>query len=41
LRRRYGLDIAQAILGHASLGATQVYAEVDQQTAIRVMGEIG
>jgi integrase len=41
LRRRFGLEATQAILGHASLGATQVYAEVDRLTAERIMGEVG
>jgi integrase len=41
IRRRYGLEASQAVLGHAELGVTQVYAEVDRDTARRVMAEIG
>jgi integrase len=41
LRKQYGLDIARVILGHASPVVTEVYAEVDHEKAIRVMGEIG
>jgi integrase len=41
VRKRYGLEASQAVLGHAELGVTQVYAEVDRETARRVMGEIG
>jgi integrase len=41
IRRRYGLEASQAVLGHADLGTTQVYAEADQGRARRVMAEIG
>jgi integrase len=41
IRRRYGLEASQAVLGHAELGVTQVYAEVDADTARRIMREIG
>jgi integrase len=41
VRKRYGLEAAQAVLGHAELGVTQVYAEVDQEMARRVVAEIG
>jgi integrase len=41
VRKRFGLEAAQAILGHAELGVTQVYAEVDRDTALRVVKEIG
>jgi integrase len=40
-RRRYGLEVAQALLGHSELGVTQVYAEVDRNVARRAMTEIG
>ena len=41
IRRQYGLEAAQVILGHAELGVTQVYAERDYEKAARVMAEIG
>jgi integrase len=41
IRKRFGLEASQAVLGHTELGVTQVYAEVDRDTARRVMGEIG
>jgi integrase len=41
IRRLYGLEAAQAVLGHTELGTTQVYAETDQAAARRVMAEIG
>jgi integrase len=41
VRKRFGLEAAQAVLGHAELGVTQVYAEVDRETALRVVKEIG
>lgn len=41
IRRRYGLEGAQVILGHASAEVTQVYAERDQQRALEIMREVG
>ncbi len=41
LRRRFGLEAAQVILGHAKADVTQVYAERDFGLAARVMREIG
>lgn len=41
VRGRFGIDAAQAVLGHSSLNVTQVYAELDQQAAMRVAAEIG
>jgi integrase len=41
IRKRYGLEASQAVLGHSELGVTQVYAEVDREAARRVMAEIG
>jgi integrase len=41
IRKRYGLEASQAVLGHSELGVTQVYAEVDRETARRIMGEVG
>jgi integrase len=41
IRKRYGLEASQAVLGHAELGVTQVYAEVDRETARKVMAEVG
>jgi integrase len=41
VRKQFGLEAAQAFLGHAELGVTQVYAEVDRETALRVVREIG
>jgi integrase len=41
VRKQFGLEASQAVLGHAELGVTQVYAEVDRETARRVMAAIG
>lgn len=41
IRRRYGLEAAQTVLGHAKADVTQVYAERDQARAAGVMREIG
>jgi integrase len=41
LRRDFGLDVAQVVLGHKTLAVTQVYAERDVESARRVMGAAG
>ncbi|MGZ3379965.1 MAG: hypothetical protein ACXVBB_06835 [Isosphaeraceae bacterium] len=39
-RREFGLDVARAVLGHASPVVTEVYAEMDQAKASEAMGKI-
>lgn len=41
LRKEFGIDVAQTILGHRSLQVTEVYAERDMAAAAAVMGQIG
>jgi integrase len=41
IRKGFGLEASQAVLGHAELSVSQVYSEVDLQTARRIMGEVG
>jgi integrase len=41
VRRVFGLDAAQLILGHKTLSMTQVYAEVDQGKAVEIVRAIG
>jgi integrase len=41
IRRQYGLEAAQVILGHAKADVTQVYAERDLDLATRIMEEVG
>jgi integrase len=41
VRRAYGLEAAQMLLGHARADVTQVYAERDGRLAFRVAREIG
>ena len=41
IRREYGLEAAQVILGHSELGVTQVYAERDLAKGIEVAKKIG
>jgi integrase len=41
IRKRFGLEAAQVILGHASADVTQVYAERDLQKAVQIMREVG
>lgn len=41
IRREFGLEAAQVILGHSELGVTQVYAERDSAKAIEIARRIG
>ncbi len=41
LRKQYGIEVAKIILGHATLNATQVYAERDLERARGIVAEIG
>ena len=41
LRKTYGLEPAQVILGHKALTVTQVYAEKNIATAMKIMAEVG
>jgi len=41
IRRAFGLEAAQIILGHAWADVTQVYAERDAQRAVEVVKRIG
>lgn len=41
IRKRFGLEAAQVICGHAQADVTQVYAERDLQLAKKVAGEVG
>jgi integrase len=41
IRRRFGLEAAQVVLGHSTADITQVYAERNQALAAQVIREIG
>ena len=41
LRKEFGLDVAQVVLGHATLEVIQVYAERDVEAAQKVMRKVG
>lgn len=41
IRREFGLDVAQAVLGHSYADVTQVYAEVDRKKAVAAVLRIG
>lgn len=41
IRRRFGLEAAQVVLGHSRADVTQVYAERDSSLAARIMAEVG
>ncbi|MBI3461444.1 MAG: site-specific integrase [Planctomycetes bacterium] len=41
VRRQFGLEAAQTVLGHSKADVTQVYAERDFALAARVMREVG
>jgi integrase len=41
IRRRFGLEGAQAVLGHSELGSTQIYAAKSLEAARAIMQEVG
>ncbi|HEX2973110.1 MAG TPA: site-specific integrase [Tepidisphaeraceae bacterium] len=41
LRKNYGLEAAQVILGHKTLTVTQIYAQKNIQAARQIMAEVG
>jgi integrase len=41
IRERYGLEVAQVVLGHAQISTTQIYAESDLSEAVDFMRAIG
>ncbi len=41
IRRQYGAEAAQAVLGHAQLSTTEIYAEKSLDAAREIMKEIG
>jgi integrase len=41
VRKKFGLEAAQVVLGHSSADITQVYAERDQELAAKVIKQIG
>jgi integrase len=41
IRKTYGLEAAQIILGHSKADVTQIYAEINEEKAIQIMREIG
>jgi site-specific recombinase XerC len=41
IRKQFGLEAAQVILGHSRADVTQVYAERDSARAIEVVRKIG
>ncbi|MGK0433575.1 MAG: integrase [Planctomycetota bacterium] len=41
IRKEFGIESAQAVLGHRNLETTQVYAEVNQQRAVEAMERFG
>lgn len=41
IRKRYGLEAAQVILGHTTADTTELYAERDEDLAARIMGAVG
>ena len=41
LRKQFGLEAAQVILGHKTLTVTQVYAEKNIEAALKIMAQVG
>ena len=41
LRKQYGVEVAQVMLGHTKIETAQIYAEKNSQLAQRVAMEVG
>lgn len=41
LRKTFGLEGAQVVLGHKALSATQIYAEKNAEQAMKIMAQVG
>jgi site-specific recombinase XerC len=41
IRKRFGLEATQVVLGHSAADVTQVYAERDMEKAAAVMAQVG
>jgi len=41
VRKQYGIEAAQLVLGHSKADVTQVYAERDWERAKQIISEIG
>jgi hypothetical protein len=41
LREQFGIEAARVVLGHRSAAVTEIYAELDRETAARIMAQVG
>lgn len=41
LRKEFGLEVVQAVLGHSKADTTQIYADIDLERAVRAMEKVG
>jgi len=41
IRKQFGLDTAAAVLGHADVDTTKIYAELNQALAAKAVRELG
>ncbi len=41
LRKQFGIEAARVVLGHSSVGVTEIYAELDLSKAAEVMARVG
>jgi len=41
IRAAYGVEAARIILGHSSVATSEIYAEIDQERAGEIVGELG
>ena len=41
VRRKYGIEAAQVVLGHTTANVTEIYAERNLKLAVNVAKEIG
>lgn len=41
MRKEFGVEMAQLALGHASMTATQIYAERDREQILAAVAKVG
>ena len=41
LREEFGIEAARVVPDHRSAAVTEIYAELDRETAARVMAQVG
>ena len=41
IQREFGVEVSRIILGHSQVATTEIYAEADQELALRAIARFG